>query len=94
MRSGTTTQAVTALKGLGPKCADALLKVGIATADELRARDPFDIYAQLKANVPGASLNFLYAIIGAQESLHWQEVQRTRRTEILLKLEEMGLAPK
>jgi DNA transformation protein len=35
----------------------------------------------------------LYALIGAIEGRHWQEVKRERRTEILLRLDEMGLAP-
>jgi hypothetical protein len=32
--------------------------------------------------------------MGAIEEVNWQEIKRTRRTEILLRLEEMGLAPK
>ena len=82
------------LKGLGPKSSAALRSIGIATIEELRARDPFDVYALLKAKVPGTSLNFLYGLIGAVEDVHWQEIKRTRRTEILLRLDEMGIAPK
>ena len=36
----------------------------------------------------------LYGLIGAVEDVHWQEIKRTRRTQILLRLEEMGIAPK
>jgi len=71
-----------------------LRSIGIASLEALRARDPFAVYAVLKANVPGTSLNFLYGLIGAIEDVHWQEIKRTRRTEILLRLEEMGIAPK
>lgn len=86
--------SIASLKGLGPKSSAALRSVGINSIEELRARDPFDVYALLKANVPGTSLNFLYGLIAAVEDVHWQEIKRTRRTEILLRLEEMGIAPK
>lgn len=86
--------SVASLKGLGPKSSAALRDIGIESIEELRARDPFDTYAELKAKVPGTSLNFLYALIGAIEDVRWQEIKRTRRTAILLQLEEMGLAPK
>jgi DNA transformation protein and related proteins len=82
------------LPGLGPRSAAALRRIGISTAGELRARDAFEIYARLRAEVPGTSLNFLYALIGAQDGLSWQEVRRRYRTEILLRLEAMKLAPK
>jgi DNA transformation protein len=34
----------------------------------------------------------LYAIMGEQENRHWQEIKRERRLEILLRLEELGIA--
>jgi DNA transformation protein len=71
-----------------------LHSIGITSIEELRARDPFAVYAVLKAKVPGTSLNFLYGLIGAVEDVHWQEIKRTRRTEILLRLDAMGIAPK
>jgi DNA transformation protein len=52
------------------------------------------VYRELKQRDPATSLNFLYGLIAAVEHCHWREVQRTRRTTILLRLEEMGLAPK
>jgi DNA transformation protein len=85
---------VASLKGLGPRSAEALLGIGIESIQQLRARDPFEVYAELKVKVPGTSLNFLYALIGAIDDVHWQEVKRTRRTEILLRLDEMGIAPR
>jgi len=84
---------VAELMGLGPKSAEALRQVGIGSVAQLKASDPFEVYARLKARVPGTSLNFLYALIGAIENRHWQDVKRQRRTEILLRLQDMGLAP-
>lgn len=86
--------SVAHMKGLGPKSSAALRDVGIETVEQFRAHDPFRLYAMLKAKHADTSLNFLYAIIGAQEDVHWQEIKRSRKTAILLRLEEMGLAPK
>ena len=89
-----TGAEVASLKGLGPKSAAALRRIGVSSIQELRARDPFDVYAELKVAVPGTSLNFLYGLIGAVEDVDWREIKRARRTSILLRLEQMGLAPK
>jgi DNA transformation protein and related proteins len=85
---------VASLEGLGPKSSAALGTIGIKSINELRARDPFEVYAELRAKVPGTSLNFLYGLIGAIEDVQWQQIKKTRRTAILLRLEEMGIAPK
>ncbi|WP_220800680.1 TfoX/Sxy family DNA transformation protein [Mitsuaria sp. WAJ17] len=82
------------MRGLGPRSLEQLAALGISSAEELRAQDAFALYARLKARWPGASLNLLYALIGAQEDLDWREVARERRTDILLRLDDMGLAPR
>lgn len=81
------------LPGFGPKSTQALATIGIHTLEELQARDVYEVYRRLKEEVPGTSLNFLYALIGAVEGRDWREVQRSNRTETLLRLDEMGLAP-
>ncbi len=83
----------TCLSGFGPKSTEALAQIDIFSLEQLKAMDPYEIYVRLKKSVPGVSLNFLYAIIAAQEGGGWRDVQRTRRTAILLRLEELGLAP-
>jgi DNA transformation protein len=82
------------LKGFGPKSEEILEKVNINSVDEFMAIDPFELYKQLKQNVKGTGLNSIFAIIGAREGVHWQEVARTRKEEILYMLDDMGLAPK
>jgi len=77
--------------GLGPKSRAWLASVGIDSPEQLAARDPFEVYRDIKAHWPGASLNLLYALIGAVENRHWREVARQERTSIVLRLEEMGL---
>ncbi|WP_448564973.1 TfoX/Sxy family DNA transformation protein [Thalassotalea ganghwensis] len=82
------------LQGFGPKSEEILAKVGIHSVEEFMAIDPFELYKQLKLTVKGTGLNSIYAIIGAREGKHWQEIAKTQKTDILLKLDDMGLAPK
>lgn len=85
---------VSGLRNLGPKSTEWLASIGITTIEQLRARDPFEVYAELKAALPGVSLSMLYALIGAVEDLDWQVVMRERKSEILFRLDDMGLAPR
>lgn len=79
------------LKGLGPKSHEMLQRVGIASAEDFHANDPFELYRRMiEAGVP-ANLNLLYAMIGAQEDKHWQEIKQTMKTDILFRLDDMGL---
>lgn len=89
----TPPPAVDSLPGLGPKSRDMLARIGIHTAAQLQAADPFAVYASLHASVPGISLNLLYGLIGAIENRPWQDIAREQRTDILLRLDAMGIAP-
>ena len=86
-------ESVDQLKGLGPKSRVMLAKIGIHTAQQLRQADAFEVYAQLRQVVPNISLNMLYALLGAQADVSWQEIKQQRKTEILLRLDDMGIAP-
>lgn len=81
------------LPGLGPASRKMLAGIGIDTAAALQAADPYVVYARLRASNPTVSLNMLYALIGAIEGQPWQSIARERRTEILLRLDAMGIAP-
>lgn len=81
------------LKGFGGKSQQSLAKVGIHSFDEFMAADPFELYRKLKETVPGTSLNFMYGIIAAQENKHWHQVMKEQKTEILFRLDDMGIAP-
>jgi len=85
---------ICAVPGLGPKSSAALQAIGIRTLAQLKRRDVYTVYARLKTRDPTVSLNFLYCLIAAVEGVHWRDVQRQRRTAILLRLDELGLAPK
>jgi DNA transformation protein len=79
-----------------PRCAPARSLARGASGphrsiEQLRRCDPFDVYARLKRQQSGLSLNMLYALIGAVEDRDWREVARTDRTSILMRLDDMGL---
>ena len=82
------------LRGLGPKSLAQLAALGITTRAQLQAEDVYRLYGRIKARWPGASLNLVYALIGAQEDRDWRQIARERRTEILLNLDALGLAPR
>jgi DNA transformation protein len=81
------------LNGFGPKSEEIFAKIDIHTVEDFMAVDPYELYAQLKP-MKGIGLNSIYAIIGARENLSWLEVANTRKMEILMRLDDMGLAPK
>lgn len=81
------------LNGFGPRSEETLADVGINSVDEFMAIDPYELYARLKP-VKGMGLNSIYAILGARENLSWIEIKNTRKTEIIMRLEDLGLAPK
>jgi DNA transformation protein len=85
--------ALDVLRGLGPKSRAELARLGIHTAAHMRAADAVRLYLRVKAQWPGASLNLLYALVGAQEGRDWREIARERRTELLLRLDDLGHAP-
>lgn len=81
------------LNSFGPRSEEILAKLGIGTVEEFMAIDPYELYARLKP-IKGMGLNSIYAIIGARENISWIEVKNTRKAEILMRLDDMGLAPK
>lgn len=82
---------ISTLKGLGPQSEKTLARIGVNSADDFLAQDPFDLFKRLYRLDGKANLNLLYAMIGAQQGCHWQEVKQTQRLAILLRLEEMGI---
>lgn len=81
------------LTGLGPKSEAMLGSVGISTVELFMMTDPYVIYGLLKGT-KGFGLNGLYAVIGAQENRPWLEIAQMHKTEILMRLDDLGLAPK
>ena len=76
------------MKGLGPKSEQWLNEVGIHTFEELAALGAVRAYILLqeKCSVK-PSMNFLYALVGALQNRHWNEVAKTDKSQLLSELE-------
>lgn len=83
---------IRSLQNLGPKSETMLAQIGVTSVEQFLASDVFELYQSLSKTEQQLSLNMLYAMIGAQENLPWQEVAQQRKTEILMRLDDMGLA--
>jgi DNA transformation protein and related proteins len=90
-RSADSGAALAELRGLGPVSTQMLTSVGITTAKQLRKADLYALYARIKAQHPSASINLLYAMMGAAEDRDWRDIAKDRRTEVLIRLDDMGL---
>lgn len=97
MTPSVSAEPVSDLRNLGPKSREWLAAIGIHSVADLRAAGAVPAYVALKRARGGVSLNMLYALVGAIEGVHWQDVKRTRRLELLLQVEDRernrGAAP-
>ena len=83
-----SAEPVSNLRNLGPKSREWLAAIGIHNVADLRAAGAVPTYVALKRARGGVSLNMLYALVGAIDGMHWQDVKRTRRLELLLQVED------
>ena len=75
------------LPGLGPKSALWLNKIDIFTKENLEKLGPVMAMIRLERAGFNPGLNMLYALVGALEGIHWQEVARSRKAELVLALD-------
>jgi DNA transformation protein and related proteins len=71
------------LRNIGPKSAAWLRQVGLRTREDLEAAGPVDAFMRVKRAGFKPSLNMLYALEGALQDCHWQDVPAERRTELV-----------
>ena len=71
------------LRNIGPKSAAWLRQVGLRTLDDLAAAGPVEAYMRVRRAGFRPGLNLLYAIEGALNDTHWQEVPEARRVELV-----------
>lgn len=81
------SEDVARLPGLGPASAAMLARAGVRDAAALRRSDPVALYLRVRALEPRASLNLLYALVGAHEGVDWRTIARERRTDLLTELD-------
>ncbi len=71
------------LRNIGPKSAAWLRQVGLRTLEDLAAVGPVDAYMRVRRAGFRPGLNLLYAIEGALNDTHWQDVPDARRAELV-----------
>jgi DNA transformation protein len=71
------------LRNIGPKSAAWLRQVGLRTREDLVAAGTLDAFMRVKRAGFKPGLNLLYAIEGALNDCHWQEVPEARRVELV-----------
>ncbi len=86
-----TELALSELRGLGPRSVELLVEAGINTSGKLRKADLYKLYQKIKTQHPRTSLNLLYAMMGAVSNEDWRDIAKERRSEVLMRLDDMGL---
>ena len=83
------------MRNIGPKSAAWLRQVGLKTPEDLAEAGPLEAFMRVKRAGFKPSLNLLYALEGALQDCHWQEVPDARRTELVAAAEAAiaGLPP-
>lgn len=76
-----------ALRNLGPQSQQMLAAAGIRSERDLQRLGAVAAYRRVRAIAPRASLNLLYALVGALDDLDWREVRRTRKLALLMALD-------
>lgn len=71
------------MRNIGPKSAAWLRQVGLHTRADLEAAGPVEAYMRVRRAGFRPSLNLLYALEGALNDCHWQEVPDERRREMV-----------
>ena len=82
------SQKLSSLKGLGPRSEKALNAIGIFSREELEIIGPVQAFIKLgQLGHKNHSLNFLYAMVGALEDAHWNEIANNEKSRLLMELD-------
>jgi DNA transformation protein len=80
-------QKIADLPNLGPKSQAMLANAGLHTVEQIRALGSVASYLAVKRFNKSASLNLLWALEGAINGKHWQNVAKHQRLELLTQIE-------
>ena len=75
------------LRNIGPKSAAWLRQVGLRTREDLAEAGTVEAYMRVRRAGFKPGLNLLYAIEGALNDCHWQDVPDARRTQLVAEAE-------
>lgn len=76
------------LRNLGKTSAQWLHATGIHSLEELRRRGPVASYCAVRARGFRASRALLFAIAGALEDVHWNDLDPAYKAELIAELED------
>lgn len=85
----TKTKATTALNGaknIGSTIANRLYEIGVYTIADLQQMGAAKAYLKVKDNYPNKTIPicyYLYSFEGALLDLHWNDIPKKRKTELL-----------
>jgi hypothetical protein len=86
------------MRNVGGKSAAWLRQVGIRTREDLEKHGAIGAFIKVKKAGFKPSLNLLYALAGALEDCHWQQLGAERREQLLAELavqeEALGMVGK
>ncbi|MES2858013.1 MAG: TfoX/Sxy family protein [Pseudomonadota bacterium] len=71
------------MRNIGPKSAAWLRQVGLRSLEDIAAAGTVDAFMKVRRAGFKPSLNLLYALEGAVQDCHWQEIPEARRTELV-----------
>lgn len=77
------------LRNLGKTSVQWLRATGIHNAEELRRRGPVAAYCAVRARGFRASRTLLFAIAGALEDVHWNQLDPDYKQQLLQQLDEL-----
>jgi hypothetical protein len=86
--------AAAKIRNIGPKSMAWLRQTGVRTLEDLQAVGALAAFVRIKRAGFRPSLNLLYALEGAIQGCHWQEISEERRTALVQSAEaEVALLP-
>lgn len=77
---GTATDKI---RNIGPKSAAWLRQVGIRTDEDVKRLGALECFIKVKKAGFKAGLNLLYALAGAEDDCHWQDIGDARKHALL-----------
>ncbi|KAB7765842.1 TfoX/Sxy family protein [Xanthomonas maliensis] len=80
------------LRNIGPKSAAWLRQVGVRSGEDLQALGAVAAFVKVRRAGFKPSLNMLYALEGALQDCHWQEIPEARRHALLAEYETASAA--
>lgn len=91
-RSPGTASGAEKIRNVGPKSAAWLRQVGVRSNEDVRRLGAVEVYLRTRRAGFKSTLNLLYALGGAEDDCHWQDLSEERRQSLVMAVEAAELA--